>query len=367
MPLPASDAQLPDQDTGYVSVSHSGQHALLGAESLVSRAPLQEADTGLGQESSMHSHVTGMPADSFGHWQEGRAVEVHLRADQSQWQWVTHPEMHYRAQQYPQGNLYEAGLIPGQFGTALPQAPSGLFGAALPQAVSGQYAAALPYAQPAVLQESAASAGGNFWKRLDAYNAQLQQQQPIHSVSFHPAMHGNMDYYSHPQQQVWAHGCMSDPDMSHQEEQMAAAAATSGSEWPMPAHLVIPSQLQWQAAAGHAPSDLHHTDAGDAANDSAARDHSGQHEPARSESSRTTDTDEEESTDDDSDADDNSDADDEQLELDWASELPSNADEADWRVHHVPSAQCMSRDADADGHEDLLSRHAMRTAKMRPL
>ncbi len=48
MPLWESGSQLPDQaamtqDMGHVTMSHAGQHALLGAESIVSRAPAKAA------------------------------------------------------------------------------------------------------------------------------------------------------------------------------------------------------------------------------------------------------------------------------------------------------------------------------------
>ena len=54
---------------------------------------------------------------------------------------------------------------------------------------------------------------------------------------------------------------------------------------------------------------------------------------------------------------------DEQFELDWQSELPSNADEAAWIAQHVPTPQSMTRDPDVSRHEDLLHRHEMRTAR----
>jgi len=68
MPLWQSDPQLPTQaamtqDMGHVTMSHAGQHALLGAESIVSRAPHRAAWYGPGESAvhQRHSEASALP------------------------------------------------------------------------------------------------------------------------------------------------------------------------------------------------------------------------------------------------------------------------------------------------------------------
>ncbi|DBA72902.1 TPA: hypothetical protein ACH3X2_009863 [Trebouxia sp. C0005] len=255
-PLSQSDLQLPaqaamTQDMGHVTMSHTGQHTLLGAESIVSRAPAKAA------------------------WYNPCESAVHQR---------------------------QSGA------SALPQA----------------YARQLP---------SVPSAAEHYWQ---GQGEQLQQQ-PLQIGSYQPSMVMPV-HAQHAQQPGWtADDCTTQvcqcEAQAGPDPQAEADAAAGG--WPMPDHLVIPSQqVSQQQHQIRQPTfkDFHAADAV-----SADGDGHDNWQSTASASSRTSDTE--------TDVDSNGDMD-EQIAFAPA-RMPSKA--GDGVEIAIPQVQLMSRDG-RNGH-----------------
>ena len=223
MPLRPSEQPLPDQanmtvDLDCSTMSHPGHEGLLGAESVVCRAPYPDTEKQDGRHGLEPQALDEVPDST---WQEGSAGDSYQQTGiLSQWSSALHPESH-GCMQYPTRHMGQSVQDPGQFAALLPQMQPGLGAVLVPSS-------------------------GTFWDSLNAYNAQLQ-----HSLVYQSNMPGVMLCYG-GQQQPFGQSCCHDAGMQYQQPQMAA----SGSEWPMPAHLVIPSQLQWPSGAAYPQTDL---------------------------------------------------------------------------------------------------------------
>ena len=366
IPLQPSDSLLPNQaamnhDVGHVTVSHAGQNTLLGAESLVSRAPfgaVRNSSSGsLSDAMAGHKPAARDVGISHGGWEQPAVSSDWRHPPQESDQYSTDPK---------------SGLSAGHLPEAHTQAPLG--GSALPQVHLN--ATVLPCAQLGQLQESALI-GGQFWDRLDAYNAQMQQQQHQHQhIRDFQAAVADPRHASHAQQQGSFLDWTADPAISHVHNDSqghcpypgaSVAAGTAASAWPVPSRLVIPSQqlprqpqqqqqIQWPSARDFNPADFHTAAAVIPGQADAVDDNLNYSQSGSPTSSRTTESDASEC--DDSDQDEH---------LMWASRLSFEDVDGDWAEQHVPQMQSMSREADDDdnSHRDLLHRCQLNASKQK--
>ncbi len=391
MPLQSSGSVLPDQaaatqDMGHVTMSRDGQKALLGAESLVSRASYRAARHSPDDAVRGNSHMAGSSqAAGHGDISHGGWEQPALN---SQWSIQSHESDHWYSadaadleagqfsqQAYPLGQL-TAPALPHKpmHRTTLVQGPDAA--GPLPQAQRGQ----LP---------ASGLIGGQFWERLDAQS--LQQQQQLNYPSFQP---GTIDpmYASHAQEQGRFLDWASDVRASHTHDEdqglwgypdsSAAAGLAVPIVWPIPSsfrnpsqqlpqqlpqHVPHQSQLQqqqqqivWPSARDFDAADFHAAAADAAVNAAPAvdDDHDEQQTLSPS-SSRSTESDAIES-------DNGDDEYNEQIMFKGQSEVPLRAVAADW-PDQMPQMQTMSREADDEaGHDrDLLQRVQLNVAKKR--
>lgn len=376
MPLQLTDSQLADQvgmthDLGHVAMSHAGQNALLGAESIVSRAPCMPTWYGpsgddRGTDSVMGSGTAARDAAmGCGLWDQQMSKSelgrMHPESDLSdsaspdseltagQCPVAAYPQAHMAVPALSQAHIPEAAMHQGHL------RPSALFQGHL------QEEALHMHACPGQVPHNAMPVP-EFWEGRNGQ--QLQQQLLFGSV--HPGMLQPV-YAQHAQQQGGHLQWPTKPATAQMniqayqaykaEPDSQAAADTAAGGWPMPDHLVIPSlqnaqqqqqQLRQTAVRSLNTKDYHAADTAPAAYE---RHHS-EWESSPHASNSATESE--------------SDGDfDEQIMFE-PTEASSEAVGDEWLEHDVPQMQLMSREVDADrGHKDLLHRHQLKAFKNR--